>query len=398
MRVYLSSTFEDLAEHRRVAIQMLRQLGHEVVAMEDYVSESAVPITKVLEDVKDCDIFISIVAWRYGYIPPKAPKLAKANSGKTSITEYEYRQATARKKSVLVFLLDERAAWPAHFIDGVRKPQMGEAILNFRAELQRERLVSYFTTPDSLASRVAASIGTVGMRNEMMRQLVAPLGSKETGVFTTPDYLSDSYTMPIVELVSKPRPLTAVSIDLSTTWWSTRLYLLAAVGEALGELRRVVILNKKKFVGMVSTGSLRSALRRIHRQADLFERRVLSRPPGPDVTQTARNYLEVEWNKIVGAKPLDSVPESMIQQVVNAPNLRLWLGDSLIETPVRVEDIKSASAIDLLRILDYPNDFVPVVSSKPSRRQKLQLVDKRQLSGRLARESIIEMLDRLGVR
>ncbi|MEJ2153925.1 MAG: DUF4062 domain-containing protein [Desulfobacteraceae bacterium] len=352
MRVYLSSTFEDLAEHRRVAIQMLRQLGHEVVAMEDYVSESAVPITKVLEDVKDCDIFISIVAWRYGYIPPKAPKLAKANSGKTSITEYEYRQATARKKSVLVFLLDERAAWPAHFIDGVRKPQMGEAILNFRAELQRERLVSYFTTPDSLASRVAASIGTVGMRNEMMRQLVAPLGSKETGVFTTPDYLSDSYTMPIVELV----------------------------------------------VGMVSTGSLRSALRRIHRQADLFERRVLSRPPGPDVTQTARNYLEVEWNKIVGAKPLDSVPESMIQQVVNAPNLRLWLGDSLIETPVRVEDIKSASAIDLLRILDYPNDFVPVVSSKPSRRQKLQLVDKRQLSGRLARESIIEMLDRLGVR
>ena len=76
----------------------------------------------------------------------------------------------------------------------------------------------------------------------------------------------------------------------------------------------------------------------------------------------------------------------------------MWLGESLIETPVRVEDIESASAVDLLRILDFPNDFVPVSSSKAAKHESLQLVNKRELTERLARNTIVEMLDRLGVR
>ena len=38
MRIFVSSSFEDLREHRAAAIRALRQLGHEVVAMEDMIS------------------------------------------------------------------------------------------------------------------------------------------------------------------------------------------------------------------------------------------------------------------------------------------------------------------------------------------------------------------------
>ena len=71
MKVYVSSTYEDLQSHRTAVVQILRQLGHEVVSMEDYVAENAVPLANVTEDVKGCDVLVEIVAWRYGYIPQK---------------------------------------------------------------------------------------------------------------------------------------------------------------------------------------------------------------------------------------------------------------------------------------------------------------------------------------
>jgi hypothetical protein len=406
MRIYVSSTFEDLREYRAAAIQVLRQLGHEVVAMEDYVAESSVPLARVLEDVASCDVLVEIVAWRYGYVPqeglPGGGGVPGAVPKKTSITEYEYRKAVEQGKTVLAFLLDERAPWPAHLIDSVRDPHKGAAIRTFRTELQRTRMVAYFATPDALASRVAAAVGAVGMRAEIRRQIVAPYSAAMLASFTFQAYLNDSHTMPVVELVSQPTPALAAAIDISTTWWSTRLYLLAAIGQTLGDLRRIVVLDrvqdKVRFAGMLSASAVRSVTRRIHPQADSFEKGVLSQTATQDVRQTARRYLEQEWNAILGANPGDSGPEQSIALTVNAPNLRLWFGDALLETPLHIDDLESATAVDLLRILDYPNDFVPVVSERVSTEYSVQLVNKKELTERLARNTIVEMLDRIGVR
>ena len=35
--IYLSSTYEDLKEHRRIVFMALRKAGYQVIAMEDYV-------------------------------------------------------------------------------------------------------------------------------------------------------------------------------------------------------------------------------------------------------------------------------------------------------------------------------------------------------------------------
>lgn len=401
MKVYLSSTFEDLREHRAATTQALRQLGHEVVAMEDYVAESSVPLTKVLEDVQACDVLVEIVAWRYGYVPNESqpPNVPGAIPGKTSITEYEYRKAVQEKKPVLAFLLDERAPWPAHHIDGVREPRKAGAIRAFRSELQQQRLVAFFTTSDSLAARVSASVGAVGMRREFRRQLVAPWSKETLPSFTAPAPLSTSHIMPLVDLVAAPTPALAVRIDLSTIWWSTRLYLLAAVGQKLGDLRRIVIVHKEneceRFVGMASASAVRSALRRVHPQAEQFESGVLSRAPGPDVRATAEHYLTREWNALL---PSTDNAEESIALKVNLPNLRLWLGETFLERPISLEDLELPSPIDLLRILDYPNDFVPVVGRTPSGENSVRLVNKKDLSDSLARNAIVEMLDRLGLR
>ena len=38
-RVYVSSTFEDLKEHRECVYHQLRLVNHDVIAMEDYVAQ-----------------------------------------------------------------------------------------------------------------------------------------------------------------------------------------------------------------------------------------------------------------------------------------------------------------------------------------------------------------------
>jgi hypothetical protein len=72
MRIFVSSSFEDLREHRAAAIRVLRQVGHEVLAMEDMIAGSAAPLAKVLEMVDRSEAYVGIFAWRYGYAPGAA--------------------------------------------------------------------------------------------------------------------------------------------------------------------------------------------------------------------------------------------------------------------------------------------------------------------------------------
>lgn len=73
MRIFVSSSFEDLADYRAAAIRVLRQLGHEVVAMENMVAGASAPLHKVLEMVDRCEAYLGIFAWRYGYVPLGQP-------------------------------------------------------------------------------------------------------------------------------------------------------------------------------------------------------------------------------------------------------------------------------------------------------------------------------------
>ena len=143
------------------------------------------------------------------------------------------------------------------------------------------------------------------------------------------------------------------------------------------------------YIGMVSTTTVRRTLRQVHKEADLFEKRILSQKPSSDVWRTTEAYLN-SWNKILKAEPGDSWPEQRIAETVTAPNLRLWMGEALLTTSVQLEDFEMASAVDLLRIMDYPNDFVPVSVG----RKGIQLVNKIELATGLARSAIKEMLDR----
>jgi hypothetical protein len=143
--IYISSTFKDLEEFRRQVSATLRRMHHLDVAMEYYGAQDTRPLDKCLADVASCDLYICIVAWRYGFIPM---------GHSHSITELEYRQAVESGKPRLVFLLSEDAPWPQSRVERDAYDRVAE----FRDRLREDRIVAEFIDAADLARRVGEAI------------------------------------------------------------------------------------------------------------------------------------------------------------------------------------------------------------------------------------------------
>ncbi len=159
-KIYISSTYSDLVEHRQQVYDILRKMRYDVMAMEDYVATDKRPLDKCLADVASCDVYVGIFAWCYGYVPPGQER---------SITELEYRQAGQSGLERLIFLLDEDAPWPRSKME---KGAGGEKIEVLRRELMTAHLVQFFKSPEELAGQVATSVA-----GWAQRRLDAEMGS-----------------------------------------------------------------------------------------------------------------------------------------------------------------------------------------------------------------------------
>ncbi len=87
MRVFLSSTYEDLTRHRDTVEASFAMSGIDYNAMEHFGSNPRPPIQICLAAVDASDAFVGILGVRYGGCPP---------GGVQSYTEREYRRARAR--------------------------------------------------------------------------------------------------------------------------------------------------------------------------------------------------------------------------------------------------------------------------------------------------------------
>jgi Domain of unknown function (DUF4062) len=97
MKIFLSSTYQDLVEYRAVAAEALERLGQQGVRMEVFGARPADATTASLSEISESNALVGIYAHRYGHIP-------KGQS--ISITEQEFEFARSNSKPTFCFLVD----------------------------------------------------------------------------------------------------------------------------------------------------------------------------------------------------------------------------------------------------------------------------------------------------
>ena len=135
-KVFVSSTYEDLKEHRAHVIGAVRSAGFFVDPMEDWTADTREPKEFSQERMEGCNLCILLVALRRGHIP----------DGETqSITQLEYRHAIDLGIDVIPFCLNESAQWPRDFDELDSDPGIRE----WRSELYERKGVGEFDNAPS---------------------------------------------------------------------------------------------------------------------------------------------------------------------------------------------------------------------------------------------------------
>lgn len=142
--VFISSTYEDLADHRQAVWQVLKDFNVVVRGMEEFGARTEAPLQTCLAEVEQSDVYVCIVAFRAGSLEP--------TSGK-SFTQLEYEHALQLKKELLIYLADEQQA-KIRYKDIDIDESLREKLKAFKGLLRERHTVDTFSGPDDLAEKL----------------------------------------------------------------------------------------------------------------------------------------------------------------------------------------------------------------------------------------------------
>lgn len=168
-KILISSTSEDLVEHRKRLDATFRRMEQDAIGMDYFGAEPGTPVAVCQGKVDEADLVVLVVAHRYGWVP----SVEEGGDGVSSITRLEFERARnppsgLGPKPVLVFAVDEKAEWTARReqdrLVQARSPeealeiyQAVRALGDFKKELQT-LVRDTFSTPADLADRAGSAV------------------------------------------------------------------------------------------------------------------------------------------------------------------------------------------------------------------------------------------------
>jgi len=159
MKIFLSSTYVDLVEHRAKAANAIERLGQHGVRMEVFGARPAEATAVCLDEIETSDAFVGIYAHRYGHVP---------DGSVVSITEQEFDFAQTNSKPSFCFIVDEDYVWLPRMIEN----DPGRSKLKvFKQKVSQTVVRDTFTTPEDLAYKVASSLGRFLITHKMKEDL-----------------------------------------------------------------------------------------------------------------------------------------------------------------------------------------------------------------------------------
>jgi hypothetical protein len=97
-QIFVSSTFEDLKEERKKAIEVIFERGHIPIALERFSAGNKSDLEVIKKAMSECQVYLLILGHRYGSIP---------DGEQCGYTEIEYQLAKQNDLLILPFILHE---------------------------------------------------------------------------------------------------------------------------------------------------------------------------------------------------------------------------------------------------------------------------------------------------
>ena len=164
LRIFISSTMEDLENERDMVVNRLQIANFEPVNAEGFTPNGSTSWDRILQEIETCHVFMLLSGVRYGWVPSTGPLSDK----KISVTHGEYLEARDQGLPVLPFFKilkygSDSASPDAKARDAFRQQVADWDKAQFRTE---------FTTARDLAEKAVASV-TRMLTDEFLRDQLA---------------------------------------------------------------------------------------------------------------------------------------------------------------------------------------------------------------------------------
>jgi formylglycine-generating enzyme required for sulfatase activity len=163
-KIFVSSTYIDLIEYRKAAEKAINDMRQKFEGMEYMGAMDKEPVKACLDKVEECDLFIGIYAWRYGYVP---------EGSDISITEQEYNHAKKSGIPCLCYFVDEDFGWKPKWIE---KGSAADKLELFKNNISKEHVRDYFKELLHLENNIIRDLSTwlADNRPELKRDVLKP--------------------------------------------------------------------------------------------------------------------------------------------------------------------------------------------------------------------------------
>jgi hypothetical protein len=356
MKVYISSTMNDLREHRAAVTNVLEKLNHDVLGMEIYQAEGGRPAEVCRRDASEADVVVLLLGWRYGFVPKED------NPDEISVTEMEYEAAIASDpKKIVPLIASPEASWLPVQIDALTKGEDGSAIERFRDRVLSRHTVAMFGTPYECANEAAAGVSKAELRQQMVGRALRSADRAGFDQFRGgTDVLDDSGGGEIVNFIANAENRETVTIGLGTgqTWWSTRIYLLASLAQDLTSIRPIVFTGRGvELVGLSTPEWVSDLFRERFPELGHFETRRRQRRSSPDPEDEARRRLWVWIRYFAGLKGGERGKRAW----VGHGQIEDWLGDYLVRGSIDVDVEAGITIAQAQQIIGWAWPYVPII-------------------------------------
>lgn len=146
-QIFISSTYSDLKEERKVVTEAILELGHMPYGMEVFPAANASQWEWIKQAIDESDYYIVIIGGKYGSIKP--------DTG-LSYTESEYNYAIRKGIPSIAFIIDESVDLPKSKIETDSEKE--EKLNKFKKHISETRLCKFYKSPQDLKANVYPSL------------------------------------------------------------------------------------------------------------------------------------------------------------------------------------------------------------------------------------------------